>query len=63
MGLKEQIVNTAGSPRSYTSDGTTVVGQNLKDLIEADRYLASKERTKKGRNPLRLSRIKAGGPV
>jgi hypothetical protein len=62
MNLKDQIVNTAGSPRSYTGDGHMVVGQSLKDLVEADRYLASKERTRK-KNPLKIARFNPGGPV
>jgi hypothetical protein len=40
--LGDAIETAAASPRSVTSDGVTVEQQSLRDLIDADKHLASK---------------------
>jgi hypothetical protein len=41
--LADAIAETAAAPKSVTVDGQTVQAQDLRQLIEADRYLASKK--------------------
>lgn len=59
--LSEQIEDAAGEPKRVTIDGQTAEGHPIKDLIEADRYLA--QRTAAGRTglPFRLARFRPPG--
>jgi hypothetical protein len=41
--LTETITQTASEPASAMGDGQSATGQRLTDLIEADRYLATKK--------------------
>ena len=54
--LEEVIQENAEGPESAESDGVRMKQHNLKDQIEADKYLASK---RAGRNPAAaLTRVK-----
>lgn len=56
--LSETIAAAAALPASATGDNGSATQHNLKDLIEADKYLAAKKRTGPG---FRLSKVVAGG--
>lgn len=62
MDLKQQIIDTAGSPKSYTSDGQSVTAHSIKDVIDADRYIKSNE-VARSKRPLRIAKFNPGGPV
>lgn len=47
-GLDHTIRDNASQPAKASVDGQTVEQHSLKDQIEADRYLSSKEAAKKG---------------
>jgi len=57
------IVDTATGPKSVASDQGTVVSQSLMDLIEAERYLASKKAMKNPSRGLRFSTFIPPGAV
>jgi len=40
--LTEAIASAASAPKVFQSDGTRAEQHSLRDLIEADRYLAAK---------------------
>jgi hypothetical protein len=40
--LADTIEQAAGTPESASADGTSAKARSIPDLIEADRYLASK---------------------
>ena len=42
MGLDDKISEVASGPAKASGDAGSVEQQNLKDLIEADKYLANK---------------------
>ena len=42
MGLEDKINEVAGGPAKVSGDAGSVEQQNLKDLVEADKYLAQK---------------------
>lgn len=42
MGLENKINEVANGPAKASGDAGSVEQQNLKDLIEADKYLANK---------------------
>ena len=42
MGLEDKINEVANGPAKATGDAGSVEQQNLKDLVEADKYLAQK---------------------
>ena len=43
--IRDAIKQDAQDPKEVESDGTRVVQRSLKDQIEADRYLSSKDAT------------------
>ena len=47
--LEQQIRENAGQPRRVSVDGVEAEQHHLKDQIEADRYLESKDALKQGR--------------
>ncbi len=59
--LDDTIQEAAEGPASVTTDAGTVTQHNLKDLIEADRYLASKRAAATRRRGVRVSRVVTGG--
>ena len=42
MGLDDKISEVANGPSKASGDAGSIEQQNLKDLIEADKYLANK---------------------
>ena len=58
--LEDIIENAAITPRSVTSDGVTVENQSLRDLIDADKHLASK--TARANPVASLIRLKITSP-
>jgi len=55
--LSSQIEEAAADPQSVTVDGQTVSSRPLSELIEADRYLASKAAARARKSGFRISKI------
>jgi len=55
--LTDAIRENASGPASATGDAGSVSQHNLRDQIEADRYLASKAAVRRRNRGLRISRI------
>jgi hypothetical protein len=55
--LEQAIRDNAAQPAKASVDGQTVEQHSLKEQIEADRYLASKQAARTPRNALRLTRL------
>ncbi len=55
--LSDQIRDAAAGPQQVTVDGQTVQQRPLDELIEADRYLASKTAATKTHQGLRFAKI------
>ena len=61
--LSTNIENAATSPAEASVDGTTVKQRPLSEMIEADRYLASKAAMANPMRGLRFSKITPPGSV
>ncbi|RMF84922.1 MAG: hypothetical protein D6744_02240 [Planctomycetota bacterium] len=59
--LESAITTNAQQPAEVEVDGQKVKQHRLKDQIEADRYLASKNAAKQKRLGLRLNKISPPG--
>ena len=59
--LADTIETAAGNPARASADGLSVDQQPIKDLIEADQYLASKAVAKKGRLGMRTATFSPPG--
>ena len=59
--LDEAIVKSASGPRSAQVDGQRVEQHPLPDLVEADRYLASKRAARGRYGGLRITRMSHSG--
>jgi len=59
--IEQSIRDNASGPAEAHGDSGGMKQHSLKDQIEADRYLASKEAAKKKHRGLRLSRISPPG--
>jgi len=55
--LDQTIKDNAAGPAKASVDGQSVEQQSLRDQIEADRYLASKEAVRRKDRGLRLTRL------
>lgn len=55
--LDDTIKQNAEGPAKVTGDAGSVEQHSLKDQIEADRYLASKDAAKKKNRGLRFSKL------
>ena len=55
--LEQAIKDNATGPARASVDGQSVDQHGLRDQIEADRYLASKEAAKRPSRALRLTRL------
>ena len=55
--LTEQIEETAQGPAAVTTDGLSVQAQPLPDLVEADRYLATKAAAGSRGRGLRITKL------
>lgn len=45
--IRDDIESSAQSPQSVTVDGRTVVGRSVKEKIDADKYLESRNAVKR----------------
>ena len=61
--LTETIARNATAPKSAEVDGQRVEQHSLKDQIEADKYLASKDAVKKHGSGLKFSKMCHSGAV
>ena len=61
--ITETIVKNASGPKSAEVDGQRVEQHSLKDQIEADKYLASKDAVKKRGSGLKFSKMCHSGAV
>jgi len=62
MGNEESALEKAlAAPKTVESDGQRVESHSLSEIVEAERYLASKKATSGGRCPLRFCRMASGG--
>lgn len=55
--LEQAIKDNAAGPAKAAVDGQSVEQHSLRDQIEADRYLASKDAAKKPSKALRFTRL------
>jgi hypothetical protein len=55
--LKDAIEQNAQGPAKASGDEGSVEQHPLRDQIEADRYLATKDAVKKGKRGLRFSKL------
>lgn len=55
--LDQAIMDNAAGPAKASVDGQSVEQHSLRDLIEADRYLASKAAAQRNDRGIRFSRI------
>jgi hypothetical protein len=60
--LEQNIRDNAAGPRRAQADSVTVEQQPLRDQIEADRYLASRDAVKKGLG-VRMTKVVPPGAV
>jgi hypothetical protein len=63
IDLTPQIATNAQGPASASVDGQSVSQHSLQDQIDADKYLASKEASKRPRRGLRFTKIIPPGTV
>lgn len=59
--LEEALVKAASGPKSAEVDGQKVEQHSLPDLIEADRYLASKKAAKSRTCGLKFAKMSHSG--
>ena len=59
--LSDEIEEAAQGPKSHTVDGESATARDIKDLIEADKYLAAKAAASKKGGGLRFSKFVPGG--
>lgn len=55
--LEQAIKDNAAGPARAAVDGQSVEQHSLRDQIEADRYLASKEAVRRNDRGLRITRL------
>lgn len=60
--IPEQIVRTAGGPKSYENDGEKIVQHSLPELVEADKYLRKAAAAPNPFRALKIARISTQGP-
>ena len=61
--ITQTIVKNATGPKSAEVDGQRVEQHSLKDQIEADKYLASKDAVKRRGSGLKFSKMTHSGAV
>ena len=61
--LSAEIEAAAEGPKKISVDGLNVEAQPVKDVIEADRYLASKSAAGKRKRGLNISKLSPPGTV
>lgn len=60
IDLENVIREVASSPASGSVDGQSFSNHNLKDLMELDRYLASKKALNNGKSGIRFTKLSGG---
>jgi hypothetical protein len=60
MGIEDKINEVASGPSKASGDAGSVEQQNLKDLVEADKYLANKSASRQ--RGLGIRRVKLVPP-
>jgi len=61
--LENAIEENAGGPKKASGDSGSVEQHSLKDQIEADKYLASKQAARAKGLGIKLAKISPGGTV
>lgn len=59
--LTDIILDSAAEPKSATVDGQTVQARDLREMIEAERYLASKKAMRRPGGGLRITKMTHSG--
>lgn len=59
--LEQAIADSLLEPKSVTVDGQTVQGRDARELIEADRYLASKKAARRPGGGIRITPMEHSG--
>lgn len=59
--LENRIVENASGPKSAEIDGQKVEQHSLSDVIEADKYLASKSALKRRSRGLKFNKLQPSG--
>jgi len=59
--LDQSIADNAAGPKRAQGDSGSIEQHSLKDQVEADRYLASKEAAKRPDRGLRMNRLAPPG--
>ncbi len=59
--LEKAIKDAAESPKSVEIDGQSAEGRPITELIEADRYLASKRAMKSRKGGIRIAKMSSSG--
>ena len=55
--LETTITDHAGAPKTVQIDGQTVTQRSISELVQAERYLASRNGVAKNHRGLRFSRV------
>lgn len=63
MANDDTLKELASQPKSAEVDGQRMEMHSLKDQIELDKYLASKNATSKGKRGFRMTKMNAGGAI
>lgn len=61
IDLSDAIVELASGPKKATGDSGSIEQHSIKDLIDADRYFASKKAAEAGFGRIKLSKIVPDG--
>ena len=61
--LEEAMERLLTSPKEVEVDGQRVTNQSMSDIIEAAKFLASKNALKGRRLPIRITKMAAGGAI
>jgi len=59
--LDQTIQDVAANPKRVTVDGNTAEQRSVREVIEADRYLASKQASRSTGLGLKLVKLSPGG--
>ncbi len=61
--LSNTIEDAAKDPRRATVDGNTAEQHNLRDVIEADKYLARVSSAARNGLPIRMAKLRPPGAI
>ena len=63
IDLSEALLESASGPKKVSGDAGSVEQHSISDLIEADKYLASKEAAKGRGIGIKLSKLETDGTL